>query len=69
MGTNVLKLNDRLPFTRKPVNINVSGLLPHGLKLNKGLLFARKLANINVSRSAAPTLAAVPASRYKCHKK
>ena len=39
----------------------------HGLKLNKGLLFARKLANINVSRSAAPKLVVVPASRYKCH--
>ena len=25
MGTNVLKLNDGLPFTRKPVNINVWG--------------------------------------------
>ena len=25
MGTHVLKLNDGLPFNRKPVNINVSG--------------------------------------------
>ena len=38
----------------------------HGLKLNKGLLFAQKLANINVSRSDAPKLALVPASRYNC---
>ena len=36
----------------------------HGLKLNKGPLFAQKLANINVSRSAAPKLALVSASRY-----
>ena len=49
MGSLVLKLNDGLPFTRKPVNINVSGSAgdergsdgAHGLKLNKGLLFAR----------------------------
>ena len=38
----------------------------HDLKLNKGLRFARKLVNINVSKSAAPELAIVPASRYKC---
>ena len=25
MGSHVLKLNDGLPFIRKPVNINVSG--------------------------------------------
>ena len=38
------------------------------LKLNKGLLFAKKPMNIsfNVSRSAAPKLALVPASRYNC---
>ena len=38
----------------------------HDLKVNKGLLFAAQLANINVSRSAAPKLALVPASRYNC---
>ena len=37
----------------------------HGLKLNEGF-FAQKLANINVSRSAAPKLAFVRASRYNC---
>ena len=39
----------------------------HVLKLNKGLLFARKPVNNNVSRSAAPKLALVPASRYNCY--
>ena len=39
----------------------------HRLKLNNRLLFAnKKLANINVSRSAAPKLALLPSSRYKC---
>ena len=38
----------------------------HVLKLNKGLLFARKSVKNNVSRSAAPKLALVPASRYNC---
>ena len=38
----------------------------HVLKLNKGLRFARKQVNINVSKSAAPELALVPASRFKC---
>ena len=32
-------------------------------------LFARKPENINVSRSAAPKLALVPASRYICEVK
>ena len=36
----------------------------HDFKLNKVPLFARKPVNINVSRSAAPKLALVPASRY-----
>ena len=35
-------------------------------KLNKVPLFALKSVNINVSRSAAPELALVPASRYNC---
>ena len=35
-------------------------------KLKKVPLFARKPVNINVSRSAAPKLALVPASRYYC---
>ena len=35
-------------------------------KLNKVPLFSRKTVNINVSRSAAPKLALVPASRYYC---
>ena len=38
----------------------------HVLKLNKGLRFGRTQVNINVSKSAAPELALVPASRYKC---
>ena len=38
----------------------------HALKHNKGLIFAQKRAIINVSRSAAPRLALVPASRYNC---
>ena len=38
----------------------------HVLKFNKVPLFAQKIVNINVSRSAAPKLALVPASRYKC---
>ena len=37
---------------------------PHELKLNKVPLFAQKPVNINVSRSNAPKLALVPASRY-----
>ena len=36
----------------------------HVLKLNRGLLFAQRSANINISRSAAPKLALMPASRY-----
>ena len=36
----------------------------HGFKLNMVLLFARKPGNINVSRSAAPKLALMPASRF-----
>ena len=35
-------------------------------KLIKGPLLSRKSVNINVSRSAAPKLALVPASRYNC---
>ena len=35
-------------------------------KLNKVPFPALKSVNINVSRSAAPTLALVPASRYNC---
>ena len=37
----------------------------HDFKLNK-VLFALKSVKINVSRSAAPKLALVPASRYNC---
>ena len=36
----------------------------HDFKHNKVPLLARKPVNINVSRSAAPKLALVPASRY-----
>ena len=36
----------------------------HDFKLNMVPLFARKPGNVNVSRSAAPKLALVPASRY-----
>ena len=35
-------------------------------KLNKVPFSALKLVNINTSRSAAPKLALVPASRYNC---
>ena len=38
----------------------------HDIKLNKGSFSALKSVNINVSRSAAPKLAFVPASRYNC---
>ena len=38
----------------------------HDIKLIKVPLLSRKSVNINVSRSAAPTLALVPASRYNC---
>ena len=38
----------------------------HVIKLNMVPLFARKPTNINVSRSAAPKLALVPASRFNC---
>ena len=38
----------------------------HDLKLNKVPFSAQKSVNINVSRSAAPKLALVPASRYNC---
>ena len=38
----------------------------HVLKLNKGFRFARKQVNINISRSAAPKLGLLPASRYNC---
>ena len=38
----------------------------HYFKYNKVPLFARKTGNINTSMSAAPNLALVPASRYKC---
>ena len=36
-------------------------------KLNKVPVFARKPGNINNSRSVAPKLAFVPASRYYCY--
>ena len=36
----------------------------HDSKLNKVPRFARKPVDINVSRSAAPKLVLVPASRY-----
>ena len=38
----------------------------HDFKLNKVHFSALKSVNINVSRSAAPKLALVPASRYNC---
>ena len=38
----------------------------HDFKLNKVLFPALKSVNINVSRSVAPKLALVPASRYNC---
>ena len=38
----------------------------HDCKLNKVPFPALKSVNINVSRSAGPTLALVPASRYYC---
>ena len=38
----------------------------HDFKLKKVLLPTLKKVNINVSRSAAPELALVPASRYNC---
>ena len=38
----------------------------HVLRLNMVLLCVRNLVNINVSRSTAPKLALVPASRYTC---
>ena len=38
----------------------------HDFKLNKVPMPLLKSVNINVSRSAAPTLALVPASRYYC---
>ena len=38
----------------------------HDFKLYNVPLFARKPVNFNVSRSAAPELALVPASRYNC---
>ena len=38
----------------------------HDFNLYMVPLFARKPGNINVSRSAAPKLAHVPASRYNC---
>ena len=38
----------------------------HDFKLKKVPFPALKSVNINVSRSAAPTLALVPASRYYC---
>ena len=38
----------------------------HDSRLNKVPFSAQKSVNINVSRSAAPKLALVPASRYNC---
>ena len=38
----------------------------HVRKMNMVPLFARTLVITNVSRSAAPKLALVPASRYNC---
>ena len=38
----------------------------HAFKLKKGTFSYSKKVNINVSRSAAPELAPVPASRYNC---
>ena len=39
----------------------------HDFKLYNVPFFARKPVNFNVSRSAAPILALVPASRYYCN--
>ena len=39
----------------------------HDFKLIKVPLSSRKSVNINVSRSAAPKLDLVPASRYYCN--
>ena len=41
----------------------------HDFKHNKVPLFARKPGNINNSRSPAPKLALVPASRFYCEVK
>ena len=41
----------------------------HDFKHNKVPFSALKSVNINVSRSAAPKLALVPASRYNCNVK
>ena len=41
----------------------------HDFKLNKVPFSALKSVNINVTRSAAPKLALVPASRYNCNVK
>ena len=41
----------------------------HGIKLNKGLFLLKNWQISNVSRSAAPELALVPASRYYCDAK
>ena len=38
----------------------------HDFKLYNVPFFAQKQVNFNVSRSAAPKLALVPASRYYC---
>ena len=38
----------------------------HDFKLKKEPFPTQKKVNINVSRSAAPTLALLPASRYNC---
>ena len=38
----------------------------HGFKHYNVPFFAQKPVNINISRSAAPKLALVPASRYNC---
>ena len=39
----------------------------HDFKLKQGAFSYYKKVNINVSRSAAPELALVPASRYYCN--
>ena len=41
----------------------------HDFKLKKVPFPSLKKVNINVSRSAAPELALVPASRYNCYVK
>ena len=38
----------------------------HDFKLNNVPFLSQKSLHINVSRSAAPTLALVPAGRYNC---